>query len=355
MKLLTVVGARPQFVKAAVVSRAVRSRHEEVLVHTGQHYDDALSGSFFRDLGVPAPDVNLGAGSRTAGPRMAAMIRGIAAEIRGRRPDVVIVYGDTDSTQAGALAARECGVRLAHVETGARSFDLRMPEEINRIVADHLSALALCATATAAVQLRFERACARIEVVGDVMLDACLAFAPAARKLGVPARHSVAPGAYYAATLHRAGNTDDPARLTAILWALATLDLPVLLACHPRTRAAIEAAALKARLADVRLLPPLPYPEMLGLVADAKAVLTDSGGLQREAYYLGVPCVTLREETEWVETIASGWNRLADADPARIRAAVLAAVPQGRAPDVAAFGGGRAGERVLAALEGLGP
>ncbi len=351
MKVLTVVGARPQFVKAAPVSRALRVRHEETLLHTGQHFDDAMSDVFFRDLGLPAPDVRLAVLDADAGARLAAMIRGIAAELASRGPDVVLVYGDTDSTLAGALAARELGVRVAHVESGLRSFDLRMPEEVNRIATDHVADLLLCPTESAAAQLRRELAKGRVEVVGDVMLDATLAVADAARRLDAPSRHGVARGGYYVATLHRAANTDDPSRLASIVAALDSLDLPTLLPCHPRTAAALGKAGLDAPVSSLRLLPPLPYVEMTGLVAGARAVLTDSGGLQKEAYFLGVPCVTLRDETEWNETIAAGWNRLAGADPGRIREAVRAASPPAEKPDLATFGGGHAAARVVAAIE----
>jgi len=353
MKVLTVVGARPQFVKASVVSRALRGRHEEILVHTGQHFDDALSDVFFRDLGIAAPDVRLDVGGSAPGPRLAAMVRGIAAAAADRRPDVVLVYGDTDSTLAGALAARAAGVRLAHVEAGLRSGNLRMPEESNRIATDHLADLLLCPTAGAADALRRERAKGRVDVVGDVMLDACLAVAVEAKRLGAPARHGVAPRGYFVATIHRAENTDDPSRLASIVAALDSLDRPVLLPCHPRTARALADAGLSADLNALRLLPPLPYAEMTGLVADARALLTDSGGLQKEAYFLGVPCVTLRDETEWGETVAAGWNRLAGTDAVRIREAVAAARAPDAAPDLAAFGGGDASRRVVAAIESI--
>jgi UDP-N-acetylglucosamine 2-epimerase len=351
VRVLTIVGARPQFVKAAPVSRELRRRHEEVLVHTGQHGDAEMSDAFFGEGAASAPDVNLGAGGGDAGPRLAAMVRGIAAEIAARKPDALLVYGDTDSTLAGALAALEAGVPLAHVEAGLRSFDLRMPEEANRIAADHASSLLLCPTRTAVAQLQKERVRGRIEFTGDVMLDVCLAAAPAARALAVPQRHGVASRRYYAATLHRAANTDDPSRLASIVGALDSLDLPVLLPCHPRTAAAIRRAGLDAKLTGLRLLPPVPHLEMLGLVADSRALLTDSGGLQKEAFFLAVPCVTLRDETEWVETAASGWNRLAGADAARIREAVAAALPPAAKPDLSSYGDGRAAQRIVAALE----
>lgn len=353
MRVLTVVGARPQFVKAAPVSRALREKHEEILLHTGQHYDEAMSEVFFRELRIPPPDVNLHAGVadvRDPGGRIAAMIRGIAAAIAERRPDAVMVYGDTDSTLAGALAAREAGLPLAHVEAGLRSRNLKMPEEVNRIAADHVSDLLLCPTPSAAATLRAEGARGRVEVVGDVMLDACLSVADAGRAMDVPGRLGLKPRGYYAATLHRAENTDDPTRLRAIVTTLDALDLPVVLPCHPRTRGALAKAGL-APSGGLRLVDPVPYTEMMGLVADARGLLTDSGGLQKESYFLGVPCVTLRDETEWTETVASGWNRLAGADPARIRAAVAAMQAPGARPDLAFYGDGRAA-RVVADLVG---
>ncbi|MCE9637860.1 MAG: UDP-N-acetylglucosamine 2-epimerase (non-hydrolyzing) [Planctomycetes bacterium] len=350
MRVLTVVGARPQFIKAAPVSRALRRLGEEILVHTGQHYDESMSDVFFRDLRIPPPDVHLGvgAGSVTAdpGPRLAAMTRGIAAAIAARKPTCVMVYGDTDSTLAGALAAHEAGLPLAHVEAGLRSHNLKMPEEINRIAADHISDLLLPPTPSAAATLRAERVRGQVVVVGDVMLDACLSVAEAAKALGVPAKLGLTPRGYYAATLHRAENTDDPVRLAAIVGALDSLDLPVVLPCHPRTRGALGRAGLLDGLTGLRLIDPIPYPEMMGLLAESRGLLTDSGGLQKEAYFVAVPCVTLRDETEWVETVHSGWNRLAGADAARIRAAVAELKAPGESPDLAFYGGGHAAETV---------
>jgi len=351
MRVVTVVGARPQFVKAAPVSRALRIRHDERLLHTGQHYDAALSDVFFEDLDIPAPDVHLEVAGLATGARIAHMVRGIAEELRSTRPDVLMVYGDTDSTLAGALAAREVGVALAHVEAGLRSHNLCMPEEINRISCDHLSALLLCPTPSSAEQARRERVSGRIEVVGDVMLDACLYAAERGRAMGVAARLGLARGTYYAATLHRAENTDDGERLRSIVRALDDLDLPVVLPCHPRTRAALAREGLGDALSGLRIVDPLRYPEMLGLVSASRALLTDSGGLQKEAYFLSVPCVTLRDETEWTETLDGGWNRLAGADEARIRAAVAAAGAPAGEPDLAFYGGGCAAAKVTAALE----
>ena len=361
MQVLTVVGARPQFVKAGPVSRALRAAHGERLLHTGQHYDEALSDVFFEDLQIPPPDVLLDVAGLSTGERFARMIEGIAAEVAAHRPDVVMVYGDTDSTLAGALAAREHGVPLAHVEAGLRSHNLRMPEEVNRIGADHLSALLLCPTEAAAEQARAEHVAGRIEVVGDVMLDACRDAAGRGRAAAPWTRHGLEEGGYFASTLHRAENTDDPARLRAIVRALDSLELPVLLPCHPRTRAALAREGLlddvRARAGEpaasggLRIVDPVRYPEMLGLVAGSRALLTDSGGLQKEAYFLSVPCVTLRDETEWTGTLHGGWNRLVGADPDRIReAAAASSLPEG-APDLGKYGGGQAATLLVAALE----
>jgi len=351
VRALTIVGARPQFVKAAALSRALRARHEEILLHTGQHAGDAMSETFFRDLEIPAPDVRLDVREEDPGARMASMIRGIAATVRARRPDVVIVHGDADSTLAGALASRECGAPIAHVEACLRSFDRAMPEEINRVATDHVARLLLCPTTTAAEHLRRERASGRIEIVGDVMLDACLASADAARRLDVAARHGVAPRDYYLATVHRAENVEDSSRLASIVAALESLDRPVIFPCHPRTAKALARCGLDRGPARLRVLPPATYLETLALVADAKAVLTDSGGLQKEAYFLGVPCVTLRDATEWTETLVGGWNRLVGADALAIRAAAGGLRAPKGAPDLAAFGGGTASARIVEAIE----
>lgn len=352
MRVLTVVGARPQFVKAAPVSRRLRERHEEVLLHTGQHYDAALSDVFFQDLRIPAPDVHLGVRTAGVGARYAEMTHGIRGVLDERDCDVVMVYGDTDSTLAGALAARLAGVPLVHVEAGLRSFNQRMPEEINRIVTDHLARLLLCPTPGSAEQARSEGIAGEIRVVGDVMLDACLNVAETARAIDVAERFGVEPGSYYSATLHRAENTDDGARLRAIVDTLGDLDAPVLLPCHPRTRAALERHGLRGPFGGLRLLDPVRYAEMMALVLHSRALLTDSGGLQKEALFVGVPCITLRDETEWVETVEQGWNRLVGADATAIRAAVDALDSRDAgAPDLEPFGGGQAADRVVRAFD----
>lgn len=313
VRLLTVVGARPQFIKAAALSRALAARHDvrETLIHTGQHFDEEMSQIFFDELGIPAPARHLGIHGGSHGEmtgRMLAALEGLMAEAR---PDVVIVYGDTNSTLAGALAAAKLGVPVAHVEAGLRSFNRRMPEEINRVLTDHVSDLLFCPTRAAVANLAREGITVGVHALGDVMYDASLFAAAAARarstilvRLGLTARR------YAVATLHRQENTDDPVALAAVLDYVAAeaARQPVILPLHPRTKAAIAAAALPT--GAIRVVPPLGYLDMHRLLADAALVLTDSGGVQKEAYFYRVPCITLRDETEWVETVAGGWNRL---------------------------------------------
>jgi len=351
MRFLTVIGNRPQFVKAAAVSRLLRAEHDELLVHTGQHYDDELSTVFVRELGVPAPDRELGLGNGTNTEQTSRMLAALAPLVTGHGPDAVVVYGDTNSTLAGALAGAQGGVPVAHVEAGMRSFDRRMPEELNRVLTDHASDLLLCSSATAMANLEREHVAGRAELVGDVMVDVALLFQPRAREDEAPLRSAeVLPGEYVLVTAHRAGNVDDPERLRALVDLLVALPVASVLPLHPRTRARLHAAGLLERLAGaegVRLTPPLGYLEFTALLCHARAVLTDSGGVQKEAYLAGVPCVTLRDTTEWVETVDSGWNVLVDLDAQ----AALAALDQPR-PDVRPelYGDGRAGERVVAAL-----
>jgi UDP-N-acetylglucosamine 2-epimerase len=323
VKLVSVVGARPQFIKAAAVSRELRSHHIEILVHTGQHYDYDMSGVFFDGLEIPTPDVNLGVGSGSHGAQTGAMLKGIEDVLLSERPDCVLVYGDTNSTLAAALAASKLSTPVAHIEAGLRSFNRRMPEEINRVVVDHLSDLLLCPSETAAGHLASEGITTNVHVVGDVMLDV-LNWAKqrvdrnppqALRRLGLTR------GSHLLATVHRSENTDDVSRLSRILAAFNALEERVVFPVHPRTRRAI--ADMDALVEPhVRLIDPVGYLEMVALTDSARLVLTDSGGLQKEAYWLGVPCVTLRDETEWVETVEAGWNTLAGADSASIVDAV---------------------------------
>ncbi|WP_210494159.1 UDP-N-acetylglucosamine 2-epimerase (non-hydrolyzing) [Patulibacter sp. SYSU D01012] len=360
MRIVTVVGNRPQFVKAAAVSRPLRERHDEVLIHTGQHHDDALSAVFFRELDLPAPDHELRLGGGTNLAQTARMLTELEALLGAARADgpvdAVLVYGDTNTTLAASLVAADLGVPLAHVEAGMRSFDRRMPEERNRVVCDHLSTLLLVPTPTATANLTREGLGDKVVDVGDVVTDVTLHVHPRAREragawLGA---RDLAPGGYLLATAHRAGNVDDPARLTAlvgVLEACATPERPLVLPVHPRTAARLREHGLEERLRaapGVRLLDPVGPLDFATLLVGAAGVLTDSGGVQKEAYLAGVPCVTLRDTTEWTETVDAGWNVLVDLDAGAARAALDRPVPAERPP---LYGDGRAGERVVAALE----
>jgi UDP-N-acetylglucosamine 2-epimerase len=350
VKIVSVVGARPQFIKAAVVSRQIRQRHLEILVHTGQHYDPQLSDVFFSELGLPAPDHQLGVGSASHGRQTAQMLERLEPVLLEERPDRVLVYGDTNSTLAGALAAAKLNLPLAHVEAGLRSYDRRMPEELNRVLTDHCADLLFCPSAVAVDNLAREGITAGVHLVGDVMYDSLLRQVGDGRTdSSLLALWSVSAGEYVLATVHRAANTDDPARLEFILRALGGLSRPVIFPLHPRTRQAMAAAGLSAA-PNVRLLEPLGYREMLTLERNARCILTDSGGVQKEAFFLGVPCVTLREETEWPETVECGWNVLAGADVDRILAAVDRPPPAEKPP--ALFGDGHAAEKIVRVLEG---
>ncbi len=349
-KVLTVVGNRPQFIKAAAVSGPLRAVAHEVLVHTGQHYDDELSKVFFDELGLPRPEHRLDAGDGTNAGQTARMLAGLEPLLASERPALVLVYGDTNSTLAGALAAAQGGIPVAHVEAGMRSYDRSMPEELNRVLTDHASALLLCSSEAPAEILRGERVLGEIEVVGDVMVDVARLLGPlAAARTGVLERFGVSPGAYLLATAHRSGNVDDPARLAALVELLVAVPGPVVLPLHPRTGARLDAAGLRARLveAGVVLAPPLGYLDFTALLHHARALLTDSGGVQKEAYLAGVPCVTLRATTEWTETVEAGWNVLVDLDADAATRALERRPPPERPP---LYGDGRAGERVAAAL-----
>jgi len=354
VKILTVVGNRPQFIKAAAVSGPLRERHEEVLMHTGQHYDDSLSRVFFAELGLARPDRELGIGGGSNTQQTARMLAALEPLIAELAPDAALVYGDTNSTLAGALAAAQAGTPVVHVEAGMRSFDRRMPEELNRVLTDHLSTLLLCSSDTAAANLRAESVAGAVEVVGDVMVDVAMRRQPSARAdERTPAAHGVRRGEYLLVTAHRAGNVDDAERLRALVELIAALPAPVVLPLHPRTRARLRDSALAGELEAIdglRLSEPLGYVEFSALLCQARAVLTDSGGVQKEAYLAGVPCVTLRANTEWVETVAAGWNTLVDLD-ARAALDALAAQPPSERP--ALYGDGRAAERCVAAIDAL--
>ncbi len=351
MRVLTVIGNRPQFVKAAAVSDRLRAGAREVLVHTGQHYDDELSRVFFDELRLPRPDHHLDLGGGTNTGQTARMLAALEPLIAEERPDVLLVYGDTNSTLAGALAGAQLGVPVAHVEAGMRSYDRTMPEELNRVLADHASSLLLCSSERAAETLRGEQVAGEVVVVGDVMVDVAQLLAPRAReRTEALAAAGVEPGGYLLATAHRPGNVDDPARLALLVELLLAVPGPVVLPLHPRTRARLEAAGLAERLAaGVRLVAPLGYLDFTALLLRSRGVLTDSGGVQKEAYLAGVPCVTLRSTTEWTETIEAGWNTLVDLDAGAAVAALERPLPAERPP---LYGDGHAGERVVAALRG---
>jgi UDP-N-acetylglucosamine 2-epimerase len=348
MRIVTVIGNRPQFVKAAAVSRLLRERHDELLVHTGQHYDDELSRIFFEELDVPAPDRELGSGSGPPSEQTARMLAGLEPVFHELKPDLALVYGDTNSTLAGALAAAQARVPVGHIEAGMRSFDRAMPEELNRVLCDHTADLLLCSTQTAVANLKREGLSERAHLVGDVMADVSLAFQEIAeQRSSILEERGLEPGSYLLMTAHRAGNVDDPDRLRRLVELIEALSERVVFPVHPRTGARLEAAGLIDRLeqaAHVDLAPPLGYLDFLKLARHARAVLTDSGGVQKEAYLLGVPCVTLRDTTEWVETVQAGWNVLVDLD----RGAALAALelePPVERPEL--YGGGHAAQRVL--------
>jgi len=352
VKVLTVVGNRPQFVKAAAVSGPLRAKHEELLVHTGQHYDDELSAIFFEELALPRPDVQLGLGGGSNTEQTARMLAALGELLREHAPDAVLVYGDTNSTLAAALATAQMRIPLAHVEAGMRSYDRAMPEELNRVLTDHLADLLLVPSAGAAANLEREGIAGEVEVVGDVMTDVAALLAPRARADDGPLLEAgVSAGGYLLATAHRPGNVDDPARLELLVELLLSLDAPVVLPLHPRTRARLQAARLLDRLAaGAIVLAPLGYLAFTSLLTRARAVLTDSGGVQKEAYLAGVPCVTLRDTTEWTETVQAGWNVLVDLDAGAARAALERPLPAQRP---ALYGDGRAGQRVVRAMARL--
>jgi UDP-GlcNAc3NAcA epimerase len=359
MKVLSVVGARPQFIKAASVSRAMAhwpgQPIQEVLVHTGQHHDDNMSQVFFDDLGIPAPAHNLMVAGGGHGDMTGRMLQALEPVMLAHRPDWVLVYGDTNSTLAAALAGAKLHIALAHVEAGLRSFNKRMPEEINRAVADRVCDLLLCPTDAAVANLAAEGRRDGVFLVGDVMYDAALFFGEQAhRRSHVLDDLRLGAGDYALATCHRAENTDDPARLAEIFRALGTLSkqLPVVLPLHPRTRRIASEQGLANLPASVRVLDPLPYLDMVALERSARLILTDSGGVQKEAYFFRVPCLTLRAETEWVETVAMGWNRLVPGDAASIvQAALQAVAPSGtKASSSAPYGDGHAAEAIVKLL-----
>jgi UDP-GlcNAc3NAcA epimerase len=352
---VTVVGARPQFIKAAVLSRLIRERCSgrlsECLVHTGQHYDDNMSEVFFRQMRIPAPDVALGVGSGSHGRQTGAMLSALEEVLLDRKPDQVLVYGDTNSPLAGALAAAKLHIPVAHVEAGLRSFYRAMPEEINRVVTDHVSDLLLCPTPTAVDNLAAEGIRSGVHLVGDVMLDASLYYRNLIEEgrveLLLPPR---LPADFYLLTLHRAENTDDPTRLQAIVDTLNSMSgHPGVFPVHPRTRKMLAGQGLHLA-GHILAIEPVGFLEMLALESRCRFIVTDSGGMQKEALFLGKPCITLRDQTEWVETVQAGWNTLVGADPQKIRTAFEEVRAPAERP--AFYGNGDAGSKILTLLGG---
>jgi UDP-GlcNAc3NAcA epimerase len=341
VRVLTAIGARPQLIKAAPLSAALQAAGvDEVIVHSGQHYDHGMSQLFFDELQLPAAQLNLGVGSGPHGRQTGQMLERFEAAIQQYQPDIVLVHGDTNSTLAAALAAAKLGVRLAHNEAGLRSFDRTMPEEHNRVLTDHCADLLFCPNASAREQLAREGVTRGVHVVGDVMYDAALQFASRAEQQSqILERLGLAPRAFMLATLHRPLNVDREDRLGALLRAFGASGSAVVLPAHPRLLAKLQASALSVP-DNVRVIAPVGYLDMIMLEKSAQLVLTDSGGVQKEAYFYGVPCLTLRAQTEWTETVETGWNRLVDADESRIAHAIAHCTLPGERPPI--FGDGRA-------------
>jgi UDP-N-acetylglucosamine 2-epimerase (non-hydrolysing) len=352
MKIVSIVGARPQFIKAAPVSAALRQHHQELLLHTGQHYDDNMSKVFFDELGIPKPDINLEVGSDSHARQTAAIMIGIETFLEQEQPDIVLVYGDTNSTLAGAVAAAKLHIKVAHVEAGLRSFNRAMPEEINRIVADKVADILFCPTETAVRNLANEGIKNGVHNIGDVMYDAALRFAPIAeQKSLVLKRLSLEPKSYFLLTLHRAENTDSVQNLSSIVEAMVQSKHLIIFPAHPRTVKLLKQFQLYEKMnraENIILIEPVSFIDMIMLEKNAQKIVTDSGGVQKEAYFYQVPCITLRDETEWVETVEDGWNCLVGANVEKISSAINNFSPakqqQGH------YGNGKASEKLLDVL-----
>ncbi len=360
MKIATIVGARPQFVKAVVVSRLIRQRpgYGEIMIHTGQHYDVSMSDIFFSELALPEPDYHLNIGSGSHGAQTGKMLETIERVLVKEAPDLVLVYGDTNSTIAGGLAAVKLHIPIAHVEAGLRSFNQRMPEEINRVLVDHASSILFAPTKNAVGNLKKEGFTDdKVHLVGDVMYDATLLFSKVAKRTSkILKEFDLVEGGYILGTVHRAENTDNPARFRAVLDGLSAVadQWPLILPLHPRTRAALEKLEPAPRLSEkLRLVEPVGFLDMIMLEQHACLIVTDSGGVQKEAYFHHVPCVTLRDETEWVELIEAGWNTLCPpGGPESLYHAVEAAMNH-RGKEESIYGDGNAAGKIVALLEGV--
>jgi len=349
MKIVSVVGARPQFIKAAAISPLLRDRFTEVLVHTGQHYDEDMSQVFFRELGLQEPEINLRVGSGKHGEQTAAMLVGLERVLLSEKPDCVLVYGDTNSTLAGALAAAKLHIPVAHVEAGLRSYNRLMAEETNRVLTDHAANILLCPSAAAVENLEREGIREGVHLVGDVMADTLrIASQRVASQSRILESLGVQEGGFLLLTVHRAENTDKLSRLMGIFSALESLDETVIVPLHPRTRKTMQQAGIKPANPRVKLIEPLGYIDMVRLEQAARMILTDSGGVQKEAYWLGIPCITLRDETEWVETVAAGWNLIAGTEAERILEAVRTFQPPAARPVL--YGDGHAAQRCVEIL-----
>lgn len=349
MKIISVVGARPQFIKLAALSRKLREKHREVILHTGQHYDDELSKVFFQQLKIPLPDFNLGVGSGNHGQQTGRMLEGIENILLKEKPDLVIVYGDTNSTLAGALAAAKQNVPLAHVEAGLRSYRKTMPEEINRVVSDHLSDLLFCPTRTAVENLRKEGITKGVYLAGDVMYDSLLENLKIARKISSVMKDlSLRPNEFYLVTIHRAENTDDQKNLKKIVDILLSLEGKLIFPAHPRVRRFLRKYELLKRLKSkkhVGLIDAVSYWDMLILEENARFILTDSGGVQKEAFFVKTPCVTLREETEWIETVKEGVNKVTGLNLRGIKRILKRKFSPGNVK-TSVFGDGKASQKI---------
>ncbi len=345
MKILTVVGARPQFIKAAAVSNVVRKQHKEILIHTGQHYDENMSKVFFDELKIPKPDYNLEVGSGNHGHQTGTMLIKLEEIYLKEKPDLVLVYGDTNSTLAGALCASKLLIPVAHVEAGLRSFNMNMPEEQNRILTDHISKFLFVPTTSATENLKNEGITKGVHNVGDVMFDAVLHFKGLAEeKSNIIDNLKVNKNEYILTTIHRAENTNDINRLKNIIEALNESGKTVILPMHPRTKKYINDYGLKFS-ENIKVIEPVGYLEMINLEMNSQKIVTDSGGVQKEAFFLKKPCVTMRDETEWVETVQNGWNKVVGTDKNKILDSIVSFHPEEQQKDI--FGDGKAGNKIL--------